>query len=226
MEATMKKFAATRYAVMGVGVFVLAVASAALAKDAKNIVAKDYDLVGFDRIDISGVYELDVRIGKDFSIELSGPDDEMARVETTVKDGVLYLDQRKTKRRKHHNRDGVKAKITLPSLVGLEVSGVVEGSVTNIDTEDFVLAISGVGDVELSGECGAFDAKVSGVGDLDAKALECRAVDIAVSGVGDASVFARDEVDARVSGMGDIDIYGGPKSVQKSSSMFADITVH
>jgi putative autotransporter adhesin-like protein len=225
----MRKFARTRYAVMGAGILVLAAAGAALAKDAQNIVAKDYDLAGFDRIDVSGVYELDIRIDKSFSIELSGPDNEMARVEATVKDGVLYLDRRKAKRGergKHHKHDGVNAKITLPSLVGLEASGVVEGSVADIDAENFALAISGVGDLELSGECGDLDAKVSGVGDLDAKALECRSVDIAVSGVGDASVFARDEVDARVSGMGDIDIYGSPKDVQKSSSMFADITVH
>ncbi len=225
----MRKFARTRYAVMGAGILALAAAGAALAKDTNHSVAKDYDLVGFDQIDISGVYELDVRIGNDFSISLSGPDHEMARVEATVKDGVLYLDQREAKRserRKHNNHHGVNAKITLPSLVALEVSGVVEGSVANIDAESFAFAISGVGDVELSGECGAFDAKVSGVGDLDAKALECRSVDIAVSGVGDASVFARDEVDARVSGMGDIDVYGAPKNVQKSSSMFADITVH
>ncbi len=222
----MKKFASTRFAVMGVGILALAAAGAALAKDEQDIVAKDYDLVGFDRIDISGVYEIEVRIGKDFSIALSGPDKEMARVEATVENGVLYLDQSKAKHRKRHKRHGIDAKITLPSLVGLEVSGVVEGSVADIDAEKFALQISGVGDVALSGECGAFDAKVSGVGDLDAKALECRSVDIAVSGVGDASVFARDEVDARVSGMGDIDVYGGPESVQKSSSMFADITVH
>ncbi len=225
----MQKFAATRYAVMGAGVLVLAAAGAALAKDEQDIVTKEYDFVGFDRIDISGVYEIEVRVGEGFYIELSGLADEMAPVKATVESGVLHLDRHKTKRKKHRkykNHHGVKAKITLPSLVGLEVSGVVEGSVTDIDAENFALAISGVGDVELSGECGAFDAKVSGVGDLDAKALECRSVDIAVSGVGDASVFARDEVDARVSGMGDIDVYGSPKDVQKSSSMFAEITVH
>ncbi len=225
----MKKFERTRYAVMGVGILALAFAGAALAKDEQDIVEKDYDLVGFDRIDISGVYEIEVRIGKDFSIELSGPDKELSRVEASVEKGVLYLDQRKAKRsfrRKANIRHGVNAKITLPSLVGLEVSGVVEGSVEDIDAENFALQISGVGDVELSGQCGAFDARVSGVGDLDAEALECRSVDITVSGVGDASVFARDEVDARVSGMGDIEVYGEPEIVQKSSSMFADITVH
>jgi len=219
-----------KFALISVSILAIGVAGAALAKDDKNIVTKDLDLSGFDRIDISGVYELDVEVGKDFSIELSGPDDEMNLVETSVKNGVLYLDQREAKRgerrRWNNNREGIDAKITLPSLVALDVSGVVEGSIANIDSEKFKLEISGVGDVELDGECGSFDADVSGVGDLDAEALECRSVSVKVSGVGDASVFARDEVDARVSGMGDIDVYGSPEKVSKSDSMFADITVH
>ena len=219
-----------KFALISVSILAIGVAGAALAKDGKNIVTKDLDLSGFDRIDISGVYELDVEVGKEFSIELSGPDDEMNRVETSVKNGVLYLDQREAKRgerrRWNNNREGIDAKITLPSLVALDVSGVVEGSIANIDSENFELEISGVGDVELDGECGSFEADVSGVGDLDAEALECRSVSVKVSGVGDASVFARDEVDARVSGMGDIDVYGSPEKVSKSDSMFADITVH
>ncbi len=219
-----------KFAFISVSILAIGAAGAAIAKDDKNIVTKDLELTGFDRIDVSGVYELDVEVGKEFSIELSGPDDEMNLVETSVKNGVLYLDQREAKRgerrRWRNNREGIDAKITLPSLVALEVSGVVEGSIANIDSEKFKLEISGVGDLELDGECGSLDADVSGVGDLDADALECRSVSVKVSGVGDASVFARDEVDARVSGMGDIDVYGSPEKVSKSDSMFADITVH
>ena len=78
----------------------------------------------------------------------------------------------------------------------------------------------------LNGECGSFDADVSGVGDLEAKGLQCRVVSVEVSGVGSASVYASDEVDAEVSGMGDIDVYGSPEKVRKESSMFAEVTVH
>ena len=124
------------------------------------------------------------------------------------------------------NAKGVDAVITLPNLTALEISGVVEGTAQGISTEAFEVDISGVGEVELSGECGELDANVSGVGDLDAEELKCRNVEIRLSGVGDASVYARDEVDASVSGMGDIDVYGSPEKVRKSNSMFADVTVH
>ena len=201
-------------------------ASAALADD-KRTVVRTLDLAGFERIEIAGVYDLDVEVGPDYAITLSGPAREMERVEAEVKNGTLYLDRKEQKRRLNWgNRDSLKAEITLPALSGLTASGVVDGIVRGIDAESFELDLSGVGDVDLEGECGALDADVSGVGDLDAETLECRTVKVDVSGVGDASVYASDSVDASVSGVGDIDVYGEPGDVKKDGGMFASITVH
>ena len=111
-------------------------------------------------------------------------------------------------------------------LTALKISGVVDGHVSDVDADNFSINISGVGDLEVDGECGALDANLSGVGDLDARGLECATAEVKVSGVGSAVVFASDAVDAKVSGMGDIDVYGSPSKVSKNKSMFADITVH
>ncbi len=205
----------------------LAAAGPAIADD-DELISNTYDLSGFDAIDVAGVYELDVRVGGDFSIALSGPAYEMNRVEVSVKNGALVLDQRKRQRgeKNRNNREGVEAVITLPALTGLTVSGVVDGEIEGVDSDQFNIKISGVGDVHIAGQCGTLDAKLSGVGDLDARSLECRSADVTVSGVGSAVVFASDEVEARVSGMGDIDVYGSPEKVSKNKGMFADITVH
>lgn len=210
------------------GLLGLAIAGAALAHDDEERVSRTLDLAGFDRIKISGVYEIDVRVGSDFSIALSGPADEMERVEASVKNGELNLDRRKRRRGEHHdnNDHGVEAVITLPSLTGLKVSGVVDGQIAGVDTDHFKISLSGVGDIRIAGECGDLDANVSGVGDLDARELECRMADVNVSGVGSAAVFASEEIDADISGMGDIDVYGSPQQVSKSSGMFSDITIH
>ncbi|MEO1243935.1 MAG: head GIN domain-containing protein [Pseudomonadota bacterium] len=220
----MKKFAG-----LTAGLLALGLAGAAIADD-DEIITDQLDLTGFERIDISGVYDLDVRVGPEFSVELSGPEYEMNRVEASVRNGALKLDMRDRKRgekrRWRNKREGVDAVITLPMLTGVEVSGVVDGTIKDVNAGEFEIDISGVGDVEIDGECGVLDANLSGVGDLSADGLECNKVIVKVSGVGDADVYARDEVDARVSGMGDIDVYGSPENVRKSSSMFSDITVH
>jgi len=226
----MKRLAGICLKTLTVSAMAIGIATAAAAKDSEKI-TRNLDLSGFDRVEISGVYELNVAVGSDYSIELFGPEDEMDRVEASVKNGVLVLDQRdrrrgEKRRRWNKNREGIDAVITLPSLIGLDVSGVVDGEISGIDSDRFDIDISGVGDVDLDGECGTLDADVSGVGDLDAEGLQCRVVSVEVSGVGSASVYASDEVDAEVSGMGDIDVYGSPEKVRKENSMFADVTVH
>lgn len=217
----MKKF-------LGAAAFLLSLTGAASADD-EAVRSEKFDLAGFDRIKIAGVYDLDVRVGEDFSISLTGPAYEMDRVEVSVENGALVLDQRKHNKRDFKNRnkrDGVEAVITMPSLTALNVSGVVDGVIAGVDSERFDLDLSGVGDLSIDGECGVLDAKVSGVGDLNARNLECREAELRVSGVGSASVFASDEIDAKISGMGDIDVYGSPEKVRKNSGMFAEITVH
>lgn len=198
-------------------------AAPAAAEESKTFALKD-----FDRIAIAGAYELAATVGPDYAVTLTGSAEDLARAELSVADGELTLgvkDRRKGDRRRR-DEDGLKATISLPKLTGVSVSGVVDGEVAGIAADAFSVRISGVGDLSLSGACKSFDAKVSGVGSLDAKALKCASVDVAVSGVGDASVFASEAVEARVSGMGDIEVYGSPRSVEKSGGLFSDITVH
>ena len=158
--------------------------------------------------------------------KLSGHAQDMERVKVSVRGGALELGQKQRKRgEKRRKQNEILARITLPVLIALDASGVVDGSISGVDSDDLNLDISGVGDLTLSGICGRMDADVSGVGDLDAGALKCRNVDVTVSGVGEATVFASEGVDARVSGMGDITVFGSPKQVKKRGGLFADISI-
>ncbi len=182
----------------------------------------------FDRISIAGVFELDVAVGGDYSVTLSGKDEELARTTAEVENGVLSLDtgERDREGKRRFVKHGISAKITMPALNGVDVAGVVDGDIRGINAESFSADISGVGDLDLSGTCGSFDADVSGVGDLDAESLECRSVKIDVSGVGEASVYASESVDAQIAGIGKINVSGSPAQVSKSqSSPFGRISV-
>lgn len=196
-------------------------------RDKTKDVSQTFELRDFDRIDIAGVYELEVKVGGDYSVAISGPEDEMARVEASVENGRLVLDQRDRQRgeKRWRNHKGLTAQISLPALSEIDISGVVDGDVTGIASESFKVDISGVGDMTLSGECGDLEAQVSGVGDLDAEGLKCKSVDVDVSGVGSASVYASESVEASVSGMGEIDVSGSPKSVEKSDGFLSNINV-
>jgi hypothetical protein len=174
---------------------------------------------------VAGVYDLTVVVGEPYSVRIRGSQAELDRVLAQVRRETLILDlkdRRSAQRRKGHSLD---AYVTTPSLVALDMSGVVDGEVKGIKTSLFKVAISGVGEMRLSGSCRQLAAEVSGVGELDATALRCEHVAVMVSGVGEAGVFASEAVDATVSGMGDIRVIGSPKKVKKSGGLFADITV-
>lgn len=186
-----------------------------------------FDLEDFKAIEIGGAYELDVVVGEDYSVRLSGPAEDMERVEARVEGDALLLNLKKRKRSdKRHNRESVRAVITMPALERLTVSGVVEGDIRGVNADAFRLDLSGVGEVKLAGRCNMLTAHVSGVGELDAQGLACRKANIRVSGVGEASAYASEEASAEVSGMGEINIYGSPKRVDKRGGFLAEISVH
>lgn len=191
--------------------------------DAQSKSSMSLDLRDFDAIEISGAYGLDVIVGEDFSIELSGPAEEMTRVEATLKNGALVLG---SKKKSQGDRRGVRAVVTLPALNRLSVSGVTDADVSGVRASVFKLELSGVGDVNVAGACEKLVARVSGVGEIDAQSLQCKDVDVKVAGIGEARVYASEGVSAEVSGMGSITVYGAPKTVNKRGGFFSEIKVH
>ncbi len=195
-------------------------------RDKSNDITQTYEVAGFNEIDIGGVYEVDIHVGSDFSVTLSGAEEEMARAEVVVERGVLQLTQDDPRRGKRRWRNmGLTAEISLPALNAIEVAGVADVDVEGVAADDFTVRLAGVGEIDVVGTCNGLTASVSGVGELDAEDLECADVDVRVSGVGEAKVFASRSVDASVSGIGSITVHGSPAQVEKSSGFLADITV-
>lgn len=204
---------------------VLLTAPSVFAHDVEVEVEESYDLKGFDKITIEGVYHLDVKVGDGFSVETSGTKKDMDKIHVYVENGALVLGRKDNEGRKNNNNHGVNAVVTLPSLKAMEIAGVVSGDVSRIDADEFELEFAGVGELELSGKCGDLVIDMAGIGELDAKDLKCRDVEVNLAGMGEASVYASDRVDANAAGMGQIDVYGNPDVVQKSSAFLSKVRI-
>ena len=197
-------------------------------RDRKDDETRIVDVTDFDRVDAAGVFELKIAVGGDYSVSLAGRAEDLARTTATVAEGALVLDtnERDASGKRKFVKHGITATIRLPSLVAISASGVVDGEVTGVAAEKFDADISGVGELNLAGTCGALTADVSGVGELNAENLKCRSVDVDLSGVGEAKVYASESADADLAGIGEIEIYGSPGQVSKSkSSPFGRIEV-
>lgn len=206
------------FLVSGVAIAAVSISQAHEVEDNGPKVERSFDLTGFDAIDISGVYDVEIKVGDDYAIHLKGPEREMEYARVEVNGGRLELGQRE--KRRWGNRKGIDAYVTVPSLRALNVTGVSDVDVQGVQTARFDLDVSGVADIEITGNCETLNADITGVTDIDASDFTCEHGDIDMSGVGDLSVHTSLSVDADVSGVGDVVVYGRPESVEKSVSKY------
>lgn len=194
---------------------------------ADDDVVRTLALTGFEEVRLSGSMDLTIRVGERFEVVVEGDRDRVDALETKVKDGVLYLSERRRRGGGGWFSGGdLDLAIAMPVLTGVAVSGSGDVQAHGIESDSFAAAISGSGDMDLSGRCGRLKIAVSGSGDVSAAGLTCRDADISIAGSGDAEVHATREVSVRVSGSGDVDIYGGGRITSSKISGSSDLTLH
>lgn len=208
---------------------VLITACAAIAHDGDEItrdVVTDYDFSGFDQIDISGVYTVDIRQGDRFSVRTEATKDSARWSEVKMDGDTLILgkkNRKKSWRDDDHHDHGVHAYVTLPKLVNLDVSGVTNGEISAFAGGDIEIDASGVTNLTLSGRCGSMEIDASGVANIDAQALRCTSVEADASGVSNLEVYAESRLDADSSGMSKIGVHGNPSDTQIEDSRMAKV---
>lgn len=147
-------------------------------------VARVEDLTGFDGIVIQDNWEVDIRRGDDWRVELSVPENFQDDLRVRVDDGRLVLDSGRSggwrwgwwnsKRAGRHRAD-----IVMPELAELEVRG--------------------SGEIDLSGFTGdELDVSVSGAVNLEGRDSRFTKLSLIVSGAGNVDFGGVSAVDAEV----------------------------
>lgn len=202
----------------------LAALALALAGPAAAQSSRSYDFAGFDSIAVHGAYAIEVEVGGGYSVALSGPEERLADARLRVENGALVLDEREC--RDCRREGALRARITLPSLDALEVTGVADNSrISGIDAENFSIEVSGVAELALAGRCGRLSLRVEGVSDIDGQNLRCGDAVADLEGVGEASIHASNSLEADVDGMAQLTVYGSPRTIEERSGGFARVDV-
>ncbi|MEL6686082.1 MAG: DUF2807 domain-containing protein [Pseudomonadota bacterium] len=201
-------------------------ASAKDKSDSNRDVVQTYDLDGFDEIKVMGVYELEIEVGKSFSVRTEASQKEAEDLDVRVSGDRLILDNRQDNGKRwnnNNNRKSVLAVITMPSLSDLQITGVATGEVTGVDGGSLDVSLEGVGDLQLEGRCDSLDVELAGVGDIDARDLVCTSVDAEMGGVGELTVHATKSVDASSGGVGQVVVYGDPEERDVDDGFMAKV---
>ena len=188
-----------------------------------NTATEKRDVSGFKGIHAGGAMQLEITVGKEFSVELEGDDNILPTIKTEVRDGKLYFER---KEGRIWSRGRVTARITMPELDDLDVSGASTAMASNVKTENLKLETSGASRIEISGEARSIEVEVSGASKLDADNLKTERAKIEASGASKASIFASEAIDVNASGASKIMYSGNPKSVSKDASGASSISAN
>lgn len=187
----------------------------------------------FLSIDSSGSWNVEVVNGDKVSVSVTGDDNIVPLVTTTVKNGKLAISS---------TQDSINAKVPLvvkvamPLLATMRLSGAGNASIVDVkasklgletsgagnmsfrgSADDVGVKSSGAGQVVLVGKGKSLAAEANGAGNIDASAFEVATATVKCAGAGNVGVNATTSLDVTVTGAGSVVYAGSPKLAKRVS---------
>ena len=202
-------------------------------ENAGSEVSRNYQVAGFQGIEIAGPYDVVVRTGANPSVSARGSDKLLGRTKVEVKDGKLVIHTERD--RGFHFGWGKHGKatftVTVPQLSeatiagsgdmridkirGKAFEGTVAGSgsldVGSVQVEQLKMSIAGSGEIKGSGKAQSADYNIAGSGDLGVGAIQTQNASVSIAGSGNVEAHASGTADVSIVGSGDVAITGGAK---------------
>ncbi|MGR0218931.1 head GIN domain-containing protein [Agromyces sp. ZXT2-6] len=237
----MHRASVRRLAVAAVGAILLATLTAcAPFVTAGETRTEDRDIEDASAVFLRTGGDVDIRLGDEPALTVTGGENLLERLVTEVDDGRLVIEIRRGPI--IVGERGLRIDVTVTSLervvingsgdvtadfgdaddVSVEISGSGEIEADGLDASSVRAGISGSGNIELTGRTDSVVAEVSGSGDIDVGDLDASTAQIVVSGSGNVSVNASDELDVTISGSGDVR-YSGRPQIRSSISGSGDL---
>ena len=168
----------------------------------------------FNGVGVSGVFQVEVTAGKDFSVQVQADDNLLPYIRTEVKRGILEIET--TERIESHTP--LRVLVSAPNIESIEVSGVSDVSVAGVATSSLEIQASGRSKVNVAGKTDGVNVEVSGGSSVEAEDLKAQTASVAASGSSRVSVFVTERLTSSASGASTIVYSGGPTSVAKNTS--------
>jgi hypothetical protein len=205
-----------------------------------NIVSENRDVAGFSAIDFSTFGKINIMQGDTESLNLSGPDNLVPEITTTVNNGTLVIKTRDNITVTSLNSDRMLTfTIVVRDLTSLDLSGAGDVQVETLSTPSMDLSMSGAGKVQMnqittnnlqvnlsglgsldiSGNASQATIDLSGAGSVNASDLKLQTASVSISGLGSATVWVTDQLSGEISGAGSVSYYGSPQISTSSSGL-------
>jgi hypothetical protein len=213
------------------------------ADDGGPTVSRNYQVGNFQKIEVAGPYDVEVRTGTNPSVSANGSEKLLERTTVEVKGDRLLIRPKHSGGWFHFGwSSGGHANftVTVPQLSGATIAGsgditvdkvqgdrfegTVAGSggldVAAINVQTLKLAIAGSGSAKAaSGKAQSAVYDIAGSGDVDAGGVQTQQAKVSIAGAGSVKAHASATADVSIMGAGDVDVAGGAKcNISKAGS--------
>jgi len=170
---------------------------------------------GAHSVSMSVPGKLEIVLGDTEKLTLSGDDNVLPAIETTVEHGDLRIRFRERGNLNVRLKAPLRMTLAVKSIDAIAISGSGDVVANGLDARKLAVSIAGSGNITLGGKAQSLDAQIAGSGDVRAGKLEAKSASVSIAGSGDATLWARESLHASIAGSGDVRYYGDP-NVQRS----------
>lgn len=203
-------------------------------------VSENRDVSGFNAIEFSTLGKINIMQGDQESLNISGPDNLVSEITTTVRNGRLIIKNKENITiRPLSTENTLVFTIVVKDLTSLAVSGLGDVQIetlatpsmaiqmsgagkvvqNQIITDNLEINLSGLGGIEISGQAPEARIELSGAGNVNAPDLQIQNARVTISGLGGATLWVTDQLTGEISGAGSVSYYGNPQTSTKSSGI-------
>ena len=176
------------------------------------VVSETRELSEFDEVAFTGIGTLNIAMGDEELLEIEAEDNILPRIVTDVRGGRLEIsfdsERWETLIRP---TEPIRYFLTVRSLKEVNLSGLGDVQIEEIESDKLVLTLSGAGRVKTSGEVNELEINVTGAGSYDGSDMKSERIDVNLSGAGSATVWVTEFLDVNISGLGNVRYYGEPE---------------
>jgi hypothetical protein len=195
-----------------------------------NVVTQEEAITGFDKVDISNSFSVDISQGEDFSVVIRVDDNLVDRLNVVKQGSTLKIGLEPMQSFTIFDAT-MEAEVTMPELVGLDLSGNSDAQLSGFESSSSLVVdlsgnsalrgdiqagdtsfdVSGNSSAALSGSAGDVSISASGSSEVDLTDFPASNGSVDASGASTVTVNLSGRLDADASGSSDIYYLGAPE---------------
>jgi hypothetical protein len=178
----------------------------------EKVVSQLRSISSFSSINVSGFYNIDVKVGLPQSVTISANSNLLPYIETTVSGKELTIEAKKGYLLRPSGTPTIT--IVTPSIGKVELHGNNQLALNGVTKGDLDIELFGSTQFVGQGTVDALKVAISGQGIIDASKLIANDVEINTNGSSKVGVYAKNNLKVTISGFATVNYIGDPKITQ------------